>query len=632
MSTRATRSTRSALQVTVQHRRRAWRRAGTLPLTLFAVAATVLTTTSPATAASHTSRAHSGGTVTFALPPGSEPDMILPFFSSEYVGDQVADFIDIMYPPLYWFDGKGSTLTEGNSLAYPPTYNKTDTAVTIKLKPWSWSDGEKLSPKDLAFFMGLLATEKTNWWGHVPGDFPTNVASTTYDNAADTFTFHFKGATNPTWFTDNALSIVEPMPLAWELSGSGKKADCSGEAPTLEATACPAVYKYLEHEASDTSTYATNPLWQVVDGPFRIAAYSPGGTTVVLAPNKKYSGPHKAKITALELETFTSDAAEYDVLKSGTSITVGYLPTTDAPAKPSNKATGVNPVSGYTLDPWYEVGDNYIDVNYNNPTIGPIEHQLYFRQALQSLVDQQTWIQVAYKGYAVPDYGPVPPASTKYLTKEASSNPYPFSVKSARRDLTSHGWSIPASGTATCTKPGTGTDECGAGISKGQKLAMSLIYPSEIGALQIEMETFQSTARKAGVAISLRAEPIDTIFTSDAPCTPKQSGCSWQMLYFGGPVSSEPFWFPDGGLTFICDSIGNTENFCTSSLDAKYPSVYSEKGLSAFYYVENYETREALRVSVPVQAVQLTEVADDLGGYTQSGTTSITPQDWYFKS
>lgn len=626
MSTRATRRNVFGLE------RQAWRKAAALPLMVCAIAAAVITTTSVATASPQARQARSGGTVTFALPPGSQPDMILPFFSSEYVGDQVADFIDIMYPPLYWFDGKGSTLTEGNSLAYPPTYNKNDTAVTVKLKPWYWSDGEKLSPKDLAFFMGLLATEKTNWWGHVPGDFPTNVASTTYDNTADTFTFHFKGATNPTWFTDNALSIVEPMPLAWELSAAGKKADCSGEAPNLETTACVAVYKYLEHEASDTSTYATNPLWKVVDGPFRISSYSPGGSTVVLAPNKKYSGPHKPKIGAFKLETFTSTAAEYSVLKSGTSITVGYLPTTDAPTKPANKAVGTNPLTGYTLDPWYEVGDNYIDINYNNPTTGPIEHQFYFRQAVQSLVDQQTWIRVAYKGYAVPDYGPVPPASSEYLTKYAASNPYPFSVNNARRDLTSHGWTIPATGPAICTKPGTGPHDCGAGVRKGQKLAMSLIYPSGVGSLQIEMETFQSTARKAGLSISLRSVPIDTIFTSDAPCTPKQSGCSWQMLYFGGPVSSEPFWFPDGGLTFICHSIGNTENFCTSSLDAKYPEVYSEKGLTAFDYVENYETREALRVSVPVQAVQLTEVSDSLGGYTQSGTTSITPQDWYFKS
>ncbi len=614
-------------------RRRLSRRALALPLiAVFAVAAAV-TSSSVATGAPRGGGARAGGTVNFALPAGDQPDMILPFFSSEYVGYQVQDFMYLMYRPLYYFSGKAFQLTETNSLAYPPDYNATDTAVTIKLKPWYWSDGEKLSPNDIAFFMGLVETEKANWWAYIPGDFPTNVSSTTYDDAADTFTFHLKSAVNSTWFTDNQLSVVQPMPLAWDLSGTGKKADCSGEAPKQEATACAAVYKYLEHEASDTSTYASNPLWQVVDGPFRISSYSAGGSTVALVPNKKYSGPDKAKIGTFRLETFTSDEAEYDVLKSGTSITVGFLPYTDAPAKPNNAVAGANPVSGYTLDPWFVLADNYIDINYNNPTIGPIEHQLYFRQAVQSLVDQQAWIRAAFKGYAFADYGPVPPEpATKYLTPYAESNPYPFSVDKARHDLTSHGWTIPATGPATCTKPGTASDDCGAGIAKGQKLSMDLIYASGVGALTVEMETFQSTARKAGLYISVRGEPIDTIFSSDAPCTPTQSGCSWQMLYFGGPVTEEPFWYPDTGLGYVCHADGNTENYCNSTIDAEYTKYYSEKGVTVLHELENYEVQQAIVVAVPVQDEQLTEASDKLGGYTQSGTGDITPQDWYFKS
>jgi peptide/nickel transport system substrate-binding protein len=613
--------------------RGAWRRAIALPVTLITIGGAVLTATSSAAATLNASRAHSGGTVTFALPPGDQPDMILPFFSSEYVGFQIPDFLYLMYRPLYYFSGKSFQLTETNSLAYPPTYNASDTAVTVKLKPWSWSDGEKLSVTDIAFFMGLVKTETATWWAHIPGDFPTNVASTTYDAATDSFTFHLKHSVNQTWFTDNQLDVVQPMPLAWDLSGPNTKADCSDKAPKLEVTACAAVYKYLEHEASDTSTYATNPLWQVVDGPFRLSSFSPGGSTVVLAPNKKYSGPDKAKISAFKLETFTSDAAEYDVLKSGTSITVGFLPYTDAPAKPNDKAVGANPVSGYTLDPWFNLADNYIDINYNNPTIGPIEHQLYFRQAVQSLVDQQAWIKVAFKGYAYADYGPVPPApATNYLTKYAENDPYPFSVGNARHYLTSHGWTIPSSGPATCTKPGTGQRDCGAGISKGQKLTMTLIYASGTGSLQVEMETFQSTARQAGLYISLRAEPIDEIFTSDAPCTPKQSGCSWQMLYFGGPVTEEPFWYPDTGLGYQCHSDGNTENFCTAKLDSEYAKYYSEKGVSVLHTLEDEEIKQCIVVAVPVQDEQLTEVTNRLGGYTQSGTADITPQDWYFKS
>ncbi len=613
-------------------RRRVSRRAAALGSVAVVVIAAVLTTTSVATGAPRATKAHSGGTATFALQPGTAPKMILPFFASEYAGTPLYDFMFQMYRPLYWFTGKVFKLTEKDSLAYLPQYNANDTAVTLKLKPWYWSDGEKLSPNDIAFFMGLLSAEKTNWWAYLPGDFPTNVASTTYDDAADTVTFHLKTRVNPTWFTLNQLSLVEPMPLAWELSGPGKKADCSGEAPKLEATACVAVYRYLQHEASDTATYASNPLWQVVDGPFRISSYSPGGLTVVLVPNKKYSGPDKPKIGAFDLKSFTSDAAEYDVLRSGTSLTVGYLPFTDAPTKPTNAAVGANPLAGYKLEPWPEWADNGMEVNYDNPTTGPVERQLYFRQALASLIDQQTIARVAYKGYAFAEYGPVPPTPvTPYLTKYERSDPYPFSIANARHDLSSHGWTIPKTGPATCTKPGTGPHDCGAGIPKGRELAMSLLYPSGIESYQVELEDFQSDARKAGLYLSLRPRPENTIIADAPPCTSKQSACSWQIVYFG-TSSFAPEWFPDLGILFICHSVANEMNYCNSSLDALYEKVYSQKGLTAQHEVENFLTRQAVTISGPVPDGQLTEVSDKLGGYVQSGTGAITPQDWYFKS
>jgi peptide/nickel transport system substrate-binding protein len=620
-------------RIVFQRRRWGWRRAAALPLVLVTfVVAAVLTTTSAATATSHADRARSGGTVDFALPPGTSPKMILPFFSSAYAGTPIFDFMFLMYRPLYWFNGKAFQLTKTNSLAYPPDYNANDTAVTVKLKPWHWSNGEKLSPKDVAFFMGLLTAEKANWWGWIPGYFPTNVPSTTYDTAADSFTFHFKSPVNPTWFTLNQLSLVEPMPLAWDLSGAGMKANCSAETAKLVVTACAAAYKYLEHEASDTSAYGSNPLWQVVDGPFRLSSFSPGGLTVVLVPNKKYSGPDKAKIGALDLKSFTSEAAEYSVLKSGTSLTVGYLPFTDAPTKPNNAAIGHNPLPGYTLDPWPEWADNGMEVNWNNPNTGPVEHQLYFRQALQSLVDEQTLIRVAYRGYAFAEYGPVPPQPvTPYLTKYESSDPYPFSIDNARHDLTTHGWTIPTSGPATCTKPGTGPHDCGAGIPKGRKLTMGIIYPSGIESYQVELEDFQSDAREAGLEISLRSEPSNTIIASAPPCTPKQSSCGWQIVYFG-TSSFAPLYFPDLGILFICHSVADESNYCNPTLDAVYTKVYSQKGLAALHDVEDFLTRQAVTISGPVPDAQLTEVSDKLDGYSQSGTGAITPQNWYFKS
>src|SRR5579875_3566555 len=73
-----------------------------------------------------------GGTVSFALPPGNPPNMIFPFFSSQYVGNaNTNDFMFLMYRPLYWEDGPTFQLNESKSRALPPVYSASRTAVTI---------------------------------------------------------------------------------------------------------------------------------------------------------------------------------------------------------------------------------------------------------------------------------------------------------------------------------------------------------------------------------------------------------------------------------------------------------------------------------------------------------------------
>lgn len=577
--------------------------------------------------------AKKGGVVSFALPPGNPPNMIFPFFSSQFVGNaNTNDFMFLMYRPLYWEDGPTFQLNESKSLALPPQYNASRTAVTITMKRWKWSDGSPVSPANVAFFMGMLDKEMANWWGFVPGLFPLNVKRVAYDNAANSFTMYLSHPVNTEWFTNNQLTLIEPLPLAWNITGPGKHANCSDVTKADEAS-CPAVYKYLEHLATNTSTYASTPLWQVVDGPFHLKSFSPGGTTAALVPNPKYSGP-APHISEFDIDSFTSDSAEYNVLRSGNSLTVGYIPFQDAPAKSSSQASAPNPVSGYSLQPWFNWANNYINFNYHNPTYGPIFNQLYIRQALQRLVDQQSWIKNAFNGYAYPLYGPVPTYPTnQYATSYEKSDPYPFSVTAARQLLTSHGWTIPSSGPATCTKPGAAADECGAGIKQGQSLSFNIVYGSGTQSLSTEMQDYQSTARQAGISISLKTLPVNSLFAMDGPCT--SSGgptCTWQILYFGGPVSMQPFWWPENGLEFMCGAFANTGGYCNKQLDALYAPVYTQQGLNPLYTVENFEVRNVPMLNVPVQDAQLTEVANDLGGYTQSGTMAIEPEDWYFTS
>ena len=52
------------------------------------------------------------------------------------------------------------------------------------------------------------------------------------------------------------------------------------------------IFTYLTSQAKSLSTYATNPLWQVVDGPYKLSAYNTTSGAFTMVPNTTYGGPH----------------------------------------------------------------------------------------------------------------------------------------------------------------------------------------------------------------------------------------------------------------------------------------------------------------------------------------------------
>jgi peptide/nickel transport system substrate-binding protein len=86
-------------------------------------------------------------------------------------------------------------------------------------------------------------------------------------------------------------------------------------APATASTGALGVAQFLNTQSQDLSTYATNPLWQVVNGPFTLSQFTTGGF-VNMVPNKNYSGSPKPTISAFKELPYTSDTAEFDQLRS----------------------------------------------------------------------------------------------------------------------------------------------------------------------------------------------------------------------------------------------------------------------------------------------------------------------------
>ena len=110
-----------------------------------------------------------GGTVAWALPPGTAPDYVFPFMSSAYIGVyNVNTFSSLMYRPLYWFgDGAQPLLNRSLSLADPPRWS--GNTATITLKHYLWSNGTPVTATDVMFWVNMLTAVGARDWGAYNG-------------------------------------------------------------------------------------------------------------------------------------------------------------------------------------------------------------------------------------------------------------------------------------------------------------------------------------------------------------------------------------------------------------------------------------------------------------------------------
>ena len=469
------------------------------------------------------------GTVSFAEPRGSTPSWILPI--TTVAADtyySVLDFNYEMWRPLYWMDeGVTPRMDPALSLARAPAWSDGDRTVTVTLNAaYHWSDGQPVTSRDVVFAIDLIkAAVKdniTNWDYYVPGSFPDDVASMTTPSSS-TLVISLTSAVNPAWFDENYLAVLPPMPAhAWARASAG--------GPILDFTV-PAnaqkIYDYLAAQSKATGTWAANPLWQVVDGPYRLTSFDTSTGASTLSANPHYSGPDSHEITAVRAVPVLTNTDELNAVKAG-QVDVGYIPIGNTTI--ASQVKGGYDVFGYPSFLWSNVLYNFKD-----PT-GDFDHiiaQLYVRQAIAHLQDEPDIIKSDMGGAGGPAYGPVPaiPVSP-YTPADARTNPYPFSVAAARSLLASHGWTVTPGGTDSCARPGRGAGQCGAGIPAGTRLAFELSYaPNQV--LPGELSQLAAQAKQAGITITLQLSDFTAIVSQDDDAAYPGNASKWAMADYG---------------------------------------------------------------------------------------------------
>ena len=570
-----------------------------------------------------------GGTAVWAEPPSSVPTYIFPYVDSSNISNlNLFDLQYLMYRPLYWFGQNGQPEPNNSlSLANPPVVNGRN--VTITLKHYMWSDGTQVTAQNVMFWLNMEKALPADYGAYT--GFPANMSSIKVVSPTE-IQMTMSKPYSASWLQYNDLSEIVPMPTAWDRTASGPS-HCE-----TTVSDCAAVYSYLNKQAENLSGYATSPIWGVVDGPWRLSSFNADGHNTFV-PNKKYSGPVKPKLSAFQEVPFTTDSAEYDVLRSpssSTKIDVGYLPDQDAPSKPANASVGSNPLSGYTLDPLYPWGIDYSAMNFQSSISdhGAIFKQLYFRQALQYMMNQKAIISGPLRGYGALTVGPVAATpATKWLSSTGrAGDPYPYNPTKAKQLLTSHGWKVTPGGTSTCAKPGTAADECGAGVTAGSGMDFNFLYLSGTAWVQSEMTQLQSNSSSIGIKLNLVPKTLGDILSEvGGNCVVVKAPCNWDMANWGFGWSFSPDYLPTGDQLFECGAVANSGGFCDKTNDSLIGQTLTNDSLSLFYQWQNYLAPKLPVIYQPNAAYTLTEVSNSLKGYfPQSPTLSLTPEDWYF--
>jgi peptide/nickel transport system substrate-binding protein len=571
-----------------------------------------------------------GGTVSVAEAPGGGPTYIFPITpganSSVFTAYQ---FQDLMWRPLWWAPvGDVPAIDYSQSMASAPTFSADNKTVTITLKPgWTWSDGTPVTAKDILFFIDVLEAavkeSPANYGNYTPGLFPDFIGSATVQGDS-TIVLNIKKTYNQNFLFLDQLGLISPLPShAWSKdSANGATLDFTVPANAKK------IYDFLAAQSGKLATYATNPLWQVVDGPFKLKSFDASTDGNVMIPNLTYSGPVKPKISELDNVAFTSTTAEFNQLLTG-SLTVGAVDFSDLAQVNRLKSLG------YTVWGYPDFGFAYIAYNFKDKTndFNNIIDKLYIRQALAHLQNEQAVIQSkgAFDGAAGEAYGPVPAIpKSPFAPANALTNPYPFSIADASQLLSSNGWKVNPGGTTTCEKAGTGAGECGAGINAGQALSWNLIYGNSPAVIEAQDQVLAENAKQVGITITLKGETFNYIIgkLSDVG-NPANEGL-WAMQDFGGFTNS---LYPTTNQIFNCAGSFNEGGYCDPTADADINASVNSLNNNAVQAEIGYITAQQPGLFQP-NADLVTAFKDNLHGpsnsFAETSQYFIGPEYWYF--
>ncbi|WP_230085466.1 MULTISPECIES: peptide ABC transporter substrate-binding protein [Arthrobacter] len=496
-------------------------------------------------------------------------------------------------------------------------YSADGTSVKFHLRDMHWSDGTAITTRDVEFWFNLIKANKETWGGYKKGRLPDNITDIKYSDEKN-FTLTFDKVYNQDWMSSTQLTSIKPLPHhAWAKTGDDAKV--GDEDRTVDGAK--KIFEYLTKSSEDMSSYATNPLWQAVSGPFTLKGFDNSGK-VTLAKNEKYDGPDSANVTTVNLLPFTSSDAEVNRLRAK-GIDYGYIPTSLMDQKSQFESLA------YQIDPWKGWAVTYMPYNFNNPKMGSTFKQLYVRQALQSAVDQPTISKVVWKDGANPVYGPVPQdIPSQFLSDTQKNNPYPFDLEKSKKLFADHGWKAGSDGVLVCESEGTADNQCGEGVKAGTKMQLTMMVQSGSDEADKQFAAMQSSFRDIGVGVTFDKAPLNTVLNRTAPCESASADCNWEFSYFGAAGSWYFPAYPTGERIFATGASVNFGNYSNTEADKLMNDALLTNDPATMQKYSALMAEQLPVMWLPNPVYQVSVIRDGMTGTTQDPTANFFPQRW----
>jgi peptide/nickel transport system substrate-binding protein len=568
-----------------------------------------------------------GGTASWACHVGFPPSTIFPFTPPERMGIRnLFEFQALMYRPLYWLGCGGQPgVDQDLSLAYPPEWSGDGRSVTVTLKPWKWSNGETICADNVMFWLNMMVVKGSRYGGYSPGYLPDNLTS--YRKVArDAVRLDFDRAYSRTWVLMNQLTLITPMPRAWDRTAHDAPANASGDLADV-----PAVYDYLVAQNGEwtqesnefRTTWPSSPVWSVVNGPWRLRRFELDGT-VTFVPNEHYCGPNRPYLDEFRQVPTSSDEEQYRLLQASPdapgALQVGFLPHGLPAEAPEH----------YRLVPQEVYLINYMPLNFGNPTVaGRLIRQAYVRQALQCTLDQDTAIRDTFHGCGYQTTGPVPavPDSDR-ISPARRRNTMRFDVRRARQLLADHGWDVSRT-PATCVHPGAGPGCAGEGIAAGTRLSFTVRYAQGRLALTRLMQQFRRDASQAGIELRLQEVDGSVLVGQDHGEQSQENPHLWELqCWNGGWVF---YGHPTGEVLFKTGAGSNYGGYSDPKADELIDRTVISDDLDALYEYQDYIAEQVPVIWTPGFPLRVFAVDNNLRGFEPVNPYGmINPENWYY--